>query len=315
MIFIAAAVLAACGQSYEEKKRLTREERMRLAREDSAALKVAVTPTLDCLPVFVAAECGLFGNLGADVRLKYYVSGMDCDEAMVAKKVEVAVIDLVRSRRMERRGLPLEYVAATGAYWQLITNRNARLKELKQLNDKMLAMTRYSAADMLGDMAVDSVGLEPYMVFRIQVNDDNLRLKMLENNEMDAMILTEPQATAARRQKHPVLLDSRKLGLNLGVVAMRGGLKADTARQRQAAVLLKAYDMACDSIKKNGIRAYRDLIMRRCGIDDKTADALPADIRFGHAAAPRKADIDRAAAWLDRKMEMDITTSDEDGGK
>ena len=48
------ALLVSCGQSYEETKRLTRQQRLKLWREDSAALKVAVMPTLDCLPIFIA---------------------------------------------------------------------------------------------------------------------------------------------------------------------------------------------------------------------------------------------------------------------
>ena len=40
-------LLAACGQSYEETKRLRQEQKKRELREDSAALKVAVMPTLD----------------------------------------------------------------------------------------------------------------------------------------------------------------------------------------------------------------------------------------------------------------------------
>ena len=35
-------------------------------------------------------------------------------------------------------------------------------------------------------------------VFKVQINDVALRLQMLLNNEMDAMLLTEPQATTAR---------------------------------------------------------------------------------------------------------------------
>ena len=47
-------LLAACGQSYEETKRITREQRREAWRKDSAALKIAVMPTLDCLPLYVA---------------------------------------------------------------------------------------------------------------------------------------------------------------------------------------------------------------------------------------------------------------------
>ena len=65
---IALLVLVGCGQSYEETKRLTREQRLRMWREDSAALKIAVMPTLDCLPVFVAKERQMF-DTAVDIRL------------------------------------------------------------------------------------------------------------------------------------------------------------------------------------------------------------------------------------------------------
>ena len=65
------------------------------------------------------------------------------------------------------------------------------------MDDKMVAMTRYSVTDLLSDMVVDSAKLKPERVFRIQINDVNVRLKMLENNEMDALLMTEPYATQA----------------------------------------------------------------------------------------------------------------------
>ena len=66
-------MLIGCGQSYEETKRLSRQQRLQLAREDSAALKIAVMPTLDCLPVFVAKECHLFDSV-VDIRLKRFAA-------------------------------------------------------------------------------------------------------------------------------------------------------------------------------------------------------------------------------------------------
>ena len=51
---IAALLMSACGQTYEEKQRMTRAERQRLAREDSLALKMAVMPTLDGMPLYLA---------------------------------------------------------------------------------------------------------------------------------------------------------------------------------------------------------------------------------------------------------------------
>ena len=61
---------------------MTRESRKAAWRKDSAALKVAVMPTLDCLPLFVAEHYQLFDTVNGGVRLKMYMSQMDCDTAL-----------------------------------------------------------------------------------------------------------------------------------------------------------------------------------------------------------------------------------------
>lgn len=301
VIVLAALGFAGCGQSFEEQQRIHRAARRQLMREDSAALKVAVMPTLDCLPLYVAKERRLFDTLGVDIRLKHFKAQMDCDTALVNKRVEGAVTDLVRACRMDERGTKLRFVTATNAYWQLLTNRTARLKQLKQLDDKMLAMTRYSATDLLGDHAVDSAKLKTERVFRIQVNDVNLRLGMMLNNEMDALLLPEPQATQARMVHSPVLLDSRKLDIRLGVVAFREKPLKDSQRQRQLDAFVKAYNMACDTINKYGVRSFQDLIARYCQVPATVANELPKDIKFQHVAQPREKDVELAKKYLKGK--------------
>ena len=226
---------------------------------------------------------------------------MDCDEVMRQGTVEGSVSDLVRCQRLERRGIPLRYVAATNAYWQFISNRLARITELKQMEDKMVGMARYSITDMLSDMAVDSAKLKTEYVFRVQMNNPAIRLSMLLNNEIDAIIVTEPQAATARLYKHPVLMDSQKKDLCMGVVAFREKALRDKRRSEQLQLFLKAYDMACDSLNKNGLQRYADIISRYTKADDKTIKALPP-LRFPHAGAPRQKDIERAGKWLSRSL-------------
>ena len=104
-VFMAAmAFKSACGNSYQETKRLSRLERQRLAKEDSAALKIAVMPTLDCLPLYVAREYKWFCDGKTDIRLKYFTSQIDCDTAILNGRVEGAVSDLVRVASKNRRG-------------------------------------------------------------------------------------------------------------------------------------------------------------------------------------------------------------------
>lgn len=298
MMMVCMLLLTACGLSYKEQKRVAAENRKEAQRQDSVALKVAVMPTLDCLPLFVAEYHQLFDTIYGGVRLKYYKALMDCDTALQRARVEGTVSDLVRAKYMEKRGLKLRYVATTSAYWQLISNRNMRIRQLKQLDDKMVAMTRFSATDMLTDLTIDSVKLDREKVFKVQVNDVNVRMLMLQNNEMDALWMTEPQATMARMLKNPVLLDSRQAGLQLGVIVFREKEMQRQARSKQMQLFVNAYNMACDSINKYGVGHYRDLIMSRCDMKKNMVDSLPQDIKYVHVRGPLQKDIEAEEKWM-----------------
>ena len=268
------ALVVACGQSYETKQRMTRAERAKLKTADSLALKVGVMPTLDCMPLFVAKERRLFDTLGVDVRLRMRKAQMDIDTALIGGSVEGAVSDSVRVARMRSRGTALTEVGTTNTSWQLVGNRSARLKEVKQLGDKMVAMTRYSATDFLTDYVLKGVKTTA-TVYRVQINDVPLRLQMLLNNEMDALWLPEPQATTAREHGHTVLWDTEKHNLWLGRVVFRDKAFGDARVKKQIDVFKQAYNMACDSLNQRGVSAYADLLMKYCQTDQKTLDALP----------------------------------------
>jgi NitT/TauT family transport system substrate-binding protein len=299
-IIMILSLVVGCGQSYEETKRINRAQRLKALREDSAALKVAVMPTLDCLPIFLAEDHGLF-DTAVDIRLKQFNAQMDIDTALMNHRVEVAVSDLVRVERLKKQGDSLRYLTSTNAYWQLVTNRVGRILELKNLDDKMLAMTRYSVTDLLGDLAVDSGKLKSERVFRIQINDVNVRLKMLENNEMDALILTEPQAAVARMLKHKVLMDTRKLNMEMGaIVVQRKGMDGET-RAKQLRAFTRGYNRACDSINHYGIANYVPLIAKYCHVKPEAVKEINQDLKFHRMALPREEDIERAKAWLSKK--------------
>lgn len=285
-------LFSSCGSSPEEVKRQTRAERARLKTEDSLALKVAVLPTLDCLPIYIGVEQGLFKESGVDVHLRKWNAQMDCDTAIIGGSIEGTVTDLIRGERMKRKGVALRYVAATNTYWQMIANRTTRVNSVSQLGDKMIAMTRYSATDYLTDYYMKGAKTSAAF-FKIQINDVKLRLQMLQNNAMDAMWLPEPQATAARQLKNVVLKDSQKDDIRLGVIAFREKAMNDARIHKQVDNFITVYNMACDSINKNGLQHYSELISKYCGVDEETVSALPK-LHFPYAQPPRGVDLERA---------------------
>ena len=260
---------------------------------DSAQLRIAVMPTLDCLPLYVADKLNLFEEQGLDVSLLRYQAQMDCDTSLLRGRANAVVTDLVRATRMMKEGAELEYVTATDAFWQLLASRNARISKLSQLDNKMVAMTRFSATHLLTDKAVDSARVKTERVFRIQINDVDVRLNMLRTEIMDALWLPEPQATDARNASANVLLDTRQMDYRLGVVAFR---KA-AATERQTSLFKKAYNQACDSINERGFQAYSHIIRDCCHASPSMLDSLP-ETQFRHAEMPRESDLKRASEWL-----------------
>lgn len=280
---------SSCGQSVEEQKQISRAERLKLMREDSLALKVAVLPTFDCLPLYLAKDKHWFDSLNVDVRLRPFTAQMDCDTALLGKSVEGMVSDLVRTERIKREGVGLTYATSTDAYWQLVTNRKARIKKVDQLGDKMVAMARYSVTDLLTDKVLKNAKTSS-MVFRIQVNDVNVRLAMLLNNEMDAMWLTEPQASLARQAGCPVIADSRKLHNNYGVIAFRSDAINDSRRKSQVEKFIKGYNRACDSLTRMGFLPYADVLQKYYKLNAADVKALPK-LKFSHAKKPQESDV------------------------
>ena len=265
LCFVACAGRGDNTQTDNEKD--TRES-------DSASLRIAVMPTIDCLPLFVAEEEGMFERHGVSVSLYPYQAQMDCDTAI-------------------RNGW-------VDAIWQLLAGKHARLKKLGQLENKMIAMTRYSATAMLADVLVDSASVINEHVFRIQVNDLGVRLQMLETETMDAMFLPQPQATAAKLLGAEVLYDTQWNDVCMGAMVASEASQCDTLRQRLTKGMLKAYGEACDTINKRGVRFYSKLLAQRCGLKGGVADSISSDIHFNGVRQPRQQDITRATSWLNK---------------
>ncbi|MBR4389108.1 MAG: ABC transporter substrate-binding protein [Prevotella sp.] len=260
---------------------------------------MATTPTLDCLPIFVAQERGMYAKNKANISLMAMMAQMDCQEALLNDKAQLIASDLMRGEKMRKEGKDVHYVTTTNIHWQLITNRLARITDLKQLGDKMVAMTRFSATDFLCRHVIDSVKPKN-KVFSIQINDVNIRLKMLLNNEMDAMWLPEPQATEGRLDKHLVLYDTQRQGWQFGCLLTLAKTWNDATRKKQIEDFITVYNMACDSINSHGVTHYSDVIQKYCHVSDKTVKALPKTV-FIHAHAPTDAQKSRAQAvnWND----------------
>lgn len=293
LLILAVLTLVSCGKSDKELQAERQAQKVAEREAYQKAYKIAVMPTMDCLPAYLLKDSLLYDTAKVDIRLCRFNAQMDCDTAMIGGSVQAAFSDLVRTERLKHRNKVLmHYLTDTNLNWQLIADKDSKLKQLSDLSDKIVAMTRFSGTDLLTDMAVKKAKPK-YQVFRVQVNDVLVRLAMLQNHEIDAYWFSEPQITKALSADNNSLFNSEDAGVHLGVVAIMDKVR----RQDEEAAFAAAYDKAVEQINKNGVKYYSALIQKYMQVDESVVRALP-DIKYTKIGPPRKANLLMARNFL-----------------
>ena len=293
LLILAVLTLVSCGKSDKELQAERQAQKLAEREAYQKAYKIAVMPTMDCLPAYLLKDSLLYDTAKVDIRLCRFNAQMDCDTAMIGGSVQAAFSDLVRTERLKHRNKVLmHYLTDTNLNWQLIADKDSKLKQLSDLSDKIVAMTRFSGTDLLTDMAVKKAKPK-YQVFRVQVNDVLVRLAMLQNHEIDAYWFADPQITKALSADNNSLFNSEDAGVHLGVVAIMDKVR----RQDEEAAFAEAYDKAVEQINKNGVKYYSALIQKYMKVDESVVRALP-DIKYTKIGPPRKADLLMARNFL-----------------
>ena len=293
LLILAVLAFVSCGKSDKELQAERQSQKLAEREAYQKAYKIAVMPTMDCLPAYLLKDSLLYDTAKVDIRLCRFNAQMDCDTAMIGGSVQAAFSDLVRIERLKHRNKVLmHYLTDTNLNWQLIADKDSKLKQLSDLSDKIVAMTRFSGTDLLTDMAVKKAKPK-YQVFRVQVNDVLVRLAMLQNHEIDAYWFAEPQITKALSADNNSLFNSEDAGVRLGVVAIMDKVR----RQDEEAAFAAAYDKAVEQINKNGVKYYSALIQKYMKVDESVVRALP-DIKYTKIGPPRKADLLMARNFL-----------------
>lgn len=286
LLILAVLTLVSCCKSDKELQAERQAQKLAEREAYQKAYKIAVMPTMDCLPAYLLKDSLLYDTAKVDIRLCRFNAQMDCDTAMIGGSVQAAFSDLVRTERLKHRNKVLmHYLTDTNLNWQLIADKDSKLKQLSDLSDKIVAMARFSGTDLLTDMAVKKAKPK-YQVFRVQVNDVLVRLAMLQNHEIDAYWFAEPQITEALSADNNSLFNSEDAGVHLGVVAIMDKVR----RQDEEAAFAAAYDKAVEQINKNGVKYYSALIQKYMKVDESVVRALP-DIKYTKIGPPRKANL------------------------
>ena len=286
-----AIVLASCSQRRQEVMPSGADS----TATDTTVLRVAVMPTMGCLPLYYATRSGLADSLGLEIELLRFQAQMDIDTAILRGHADIAYTDLIRTERLAK-DVSLKPFAAADEKLSLVSLKTKRVKRIDQMKEQMIAISRLSATDYWCDHLLDSTHLGHDDIYRPQVNDVWLRAEMLRQGLIDAAMMGEPFATWMTQLGHKRLFSTQKGHARLYAWAATDNV-ADSV-QRAFRHMLDSATVLCG--QGDQARLLRDILADEYRLPRELADTLrlPAPAVTSDI---RPADVKEAQEWLKKR--------------
>ena len=261
---------------------------------DSTALRVAVMPTMGCLPLYYAVRSGLTDSLGLQITLLRYQAQMDIDTAILHGHADIAYTDLIRTERLAK-DIGLKPFAAYDEPLSLISLKTKRVKRINQMKEQMIAISRLSATDYWCDHVLDSTSTSHDDIYRPQINDVCLRAEMMRLGLIDAAMMGEPFATWMVMLGHKRLFRTQR-----GQTRLYAWVASDNAtdiQQKAFRHLLDSAVVLCNQGSQADL--IRNVLQQEYQLPPALTDTLELPAPTATLSI-RPSDMAEARKWLDK---------------
>ena len=262
---------------------------------DTTVLRVAVMPTMNCMPLFYVERSGLADSLGLEMELLHYQAQMDIDTAILRGHADIAFTDLIRLARLSKQ-VALRPLASCNEPLSLISLKAKRVKRINQMKEQMIAISRLSATDYWCDRLLDSTHTSYDDIYRPQINDVRLRAEMLRQGLIDAAMMGEPFATWMTMLGHKRLFQSNEKKYRLYAWAAR-----NSATQQQKRAFLNLLDVAVNRCNDESEAAImRDILKQEYQLPPELVDTFELQ-PLTRTIEIRQSDMEEAERWLKQR--------------
>ncbi|MBO7472050.1 MAG: ABC transporter substrate-binding protein [Bacteroidaceae bacterium] len=290
LAIIATIMLASCSQRQEATQFDADSTGI-----DTTVLRVAVMPAINCLPVFYAERTGLADSLGLEMELLRYQAQMDIDTAIAFGHADIAYTDLIRIAKLNKAKVTLSAFASCDEPISLISLKTKRVKQVNQMKEQMIAVSRLSATDYWCDKLLDSTRTSYDDIYRPQVNDVRLRAEMLRQGLIDAAMMGEPYATWM------TMLGHKRLFLSKGKQPQLYAWANISATKKQQKVFLDILKEATEQLSKPSEAALlRDILKLEYQLPPTLVDSIELQ-PVRQVSAVRPTDTEEAEKWLSKR--------------
>ena len=263
---------------------------------DTTRLCVAVMPAMNCLPVYYAERTGLADSLGLEMEILRYKAQMDIDTAIINGYADIAFTDLIRCAKLGKQSVTITPFVSLDEPLSLISLKTKRVKQVNQMKEQMIAISRLSATDYWCDRVLDETHTSYDEIYRPQINDVQLRADMLRLGLIDAAIMGEPYATWMTMLGHKRLFQSKDKQPRLYAWAAR-----NSATKHQQRLFRTLLDEATKRMSRaSEANLLRDILKQDFGMPAEAVDSLELQ-PLKPLSNVRQSDTEEAENWLKNK--------------
>ena len=164
---------------------------------EKANIKVAMLPTMDAVPLYLAMESGFFKEAGLEVTPVTVASGADSVAKLVSGEVDIAFSSwtpffVAKSKGVADIKLVADATTSATGYSVVSTLPNSPIQSIKDLAGKRVAITaKLTMSHLLVQAQLKAAGLDPNGVQWAEMGFPQM-LPALQGGQVDAVFLVEP---------------------------------------------------------------------------------------------------------------------------
>lgn len=295
LTFLLLTLVASCSHKRNEAPQLKPQPSSK-----QADWVMALTPTLDALPFFVAQQAGIYDSLGLKLRIDIYNSQMNAEQALTLRKADLCSSDLFRCALLQSRRESVRMLFGTSRQWLLVANKALRVNKISQISSRMVGMTRHSVPAYICDYLRTQMSTAKGPMLTPQINSIVIREKMLAENQIDAALLPQPQALLSCMKGNTMLFRSGSRYDGYSGIAIHGGQSYIPSTPKKIALLRKGYNMAVCMLQKSDTLTISIPVAKLFGLEGLTSRIHPKQY-FSSATDFKEEKINTAVTWMKKQ--------------
>jgi len=302
IILITGLILASCASASP-------------APAEMPKLRVAVLPVLDTLPMYVAAEEGLFTKNGLEVELIPVASAPERDQLIASGQADGMMNEALSTAYFNRDAVNAQVVrfaraASPGhALFSILASKQSAIETADDLKGVEIGISQGTIIEYLTDRLLQAEGFSETEIATIAVPKIDERMNLLGTGSLSAAMLPEPLTTLARLNGARLILDDASHPqYSFSTITFR----KPVIDQSPAAVrdFLAAIEQAVELINTNPEK-YEDLMVQKQVVPPALQGQFKAPT-FVTAGVPSEAQWNDMIAWALEKglLEKPVSYAD-----